>query len=394
MALAIRISPRCTNTPSTRQFIHLIICCDSLNFGCGSRNFLTKFVFHLKINLLSLLTQSFDHTLGILQTFTGNIHFQFTNTKIKFKIKTRVNDLSNKTLPRINICFLESTIPLGNMIWLILLLLSNNLSGLNRICDITHDSNNTTINTLIVVGIVLSVVIQSANSPTITTNNNISIAILMILQIISKSTLNDGFHSEIMENPDSLVGKLSKIIVLNSKTNLKTISLVSFASIKKIQSRNTAVINSGNIGILSSIKIRTGSKTLGISKRTFTAKTKTTYKIVAIILIRSTVSCIQVLHIALTKPSAIITHCKRRISRCWQDHLEGILIASTNMTVISISRQFTNNCHYLIGIKRVRKDFKHFASLSDCKTRLATNTSTMSLNNAICQLHLISPNVL
>ena len=210
----------------------------------------------------------------------------------------------------------------------------------------------------------------------------------MILKIITNSALNNGLHSEIVENPNSLIGKLTKIVILNSKTDFKTISLISFASIKKIQRRNTAVINSGNIGILSSIKIRTGSKTLGISKRTLAPKTKATYKIVAIILVRRTVSCIQVLHISLTKTSAIITHGKRRISRCWQDHLEGILITSTNMTIISISRQFTNNCHHLIGIERIRKDFKHFAGLSDCKTRLATNTSTMSLNNAICQLHL------
>ena len=183
------------------------------------------------------------------------------------------------------------------MIWLIFLFLTNNLSGLNRICNITHDSNNTTINTMIIIRIILGIIIESANSPAITANYDIGIAILMILQIIADTTLNNGFHSEIMENPNSLTSKLSKIMVLNSKTDFKTISLVGFTSIKKIQSRNTAIINSGNIGILNSIKIRTSSKTLGISKWTLTSKTKTTNKIVAIILVRSTISRIKVLHI-------------------------------------------------------------------------------------------------
>ena len=191
-----------------------------------------------------------------------------------------------------------------------------------------------------------------------------------------------------MENPDSLSRKLTKVKSLNGETNLKTVSLVSFATIKKIQSRNTTIINSSNISMLHTIIIRTGGKTLGISKRTLTSKTKTAYKIIAIILVTSTISGIQVLHVNLTKTSAIITHSKRRISRCWQDHLKRILITSTNMTIISISRQFTNNCHHLIGIKRVRKDFKHFASLCDGKTRSTLNTSTVSFNNAICQLHL------
>ena len=199
----------------------------------------------------------------------------------------------------------------------------------------------------------LAVISQSAHSPTVTTNYNVLIAISMILQRRNNSTLDNRLHLKVMEDTNSLLTKLREIVLLNSKTNFQTIRLICVCRIKQIQGWNTTIINSSNISMLHTIVIRTSGKTLGISKRTFTSKTKTAHKIIAIILVTSTIGGIQTFHILLTKTSTIITHGKRRISRCWQDHLKGILITSTNVTVISISRQFTNSRHYFVRVKRV-----------------------------------------
>ena len=201
--------------------------------------------------------------------------------------------------------------------------------------------------------IMIIVIRQSANSPTLSANNNILITVSMILQRRNDSSLNNRFHLKIMKNTNSLLTKFIEIVLLNSKTNFQTIRLICFCRIKKIQCWNTTIINSSNISILCAVIIRTSSKTLSISEWTLTSKTKTTYKIITVILVAGTIGCVKTLHILLTKTSAIITHRKRRISRCWQDNLEGILIASTNMTIISISRQFTNSRHYFVRIKRV-----------------------------------------
>ena len=69
------------------------------------------------------------------------------------------------------------------------------------------------------------VIIKTANSPAITADDDISIAILMIHKIPTNTTFKDGFHSEIVEDSLGLISKLLKVMLLNSKTNLKTIRL-------------------------------------------------------------------------------------------------------------------------------------------------------------------------
>ena len=202
---------------------------------------------------MGLFTQGLDYVFSILQTFTTNIHLKLADIKIELKIKAGVKNLSNKTLPRINIGFLESSIPLLDMIGHFFLLLTHNLCGLNRIGNIAHDSYDTTINSMVVAGEITVVVIESANPPTFTTDDDIGIAVLMILQIIPDTTFKDGFHAEIVEDSLSLVCKLLKVMLLNSKTNLKTIRLRRIRSIEKIQSRNSALVNRCNIGILLAI---------------------------------------------------------------------------------------------------------------------------------------------
>jgi hypothetical protein len=89
---------------------------------------------------------------------------------------------------------------------------------------------------MVAAGEITVIIIESANSPTLTTNNDISIAILMIHKITTNTTFNDGFHSEVVENSLSLIGELLKVMLLNSKTNLKTIRLRSIRSIKNNKS--------------------------------------------------------------------------------------------------------------------------------------------------------------
>ena len=127
MHCSLRVSPCCTNTPTTSKIIHLIVCFDCFNTSFSSRDFLTKFVSHLNINILSLLTQGFNNILSILQSFSTNIHLKLTDIKIKFKIKILTKNFCDETLPRSNICITKGTIPLGNMIWLVCFLLTNKL---------------------------------------------------------------------------------------------------------------------------------------------------------------------------------------------------------------------------------------------------------------------------
>ena len=153
------------------------------------------------------------------------------------------------------------------MIWSFGLFLTNKMRNLNRIRDITHQSNNATLNTLIMIWELHVIIIESANTPPITINNNISLTIFLG-KIPMNATINNGLHSEIMKNPDSLLTKLLEIILLNSKTNLQTIRLSSVCRMNKIQRRHTRIINSSNISILLTIEIRGCGKTLSISKRT------------------------------------------------------------------------------------------------------------------------------
>ena len=135
------------------------------------------------------------------------------------------------------------------------LFLTNNLCGLNRIGDVTHDSNYPTINLMVIIWIIVIITINTTNSPSITADNNISITVLMILQIISDTSFKEGFHPKIVENSLRLICKLLEILLLNSKANLKTIRFRSIGSIEKIKSRNTTLINRGNIGIFLAIVI-------------------------------------------------------------------------------------------------------------------------------------------
>ena len=127
MYCPLRISPCCTNTPSTSKIIHLIVCFDCFNTSFSNRDFPTEFVSHLNINILSFLTQCFNNILSILQSFTANIHLKLADIKIKFKIKILTKNFCNKTLPRINVGLSKSSIPLGDMIWLVCFLLTNKL---------------------------------------------------------------------------------------------------------------------------------------------------------------------------------------------------------------------------------------------------------------------------
>ena len=127
MHCSLRVSPCCTNTPTTSKIIHLIVCFDCFNTSFSSRDFLTKFVSHLNINILSLLTKGFNNIFSILQSFSTNIHLKLTDTKVQFKIKILTKNFCDETLPRINVGLAESSIPLGNMIWLVCFLLTNKL---------------------------------------------------------------------------------------------------------------------------------------------------------------------------------------------------------------------------------------------------------------------------
>ena len=255
MIFTLGISPSSTNTPAASQFVHSIIRSDCFYFVLGCLNFLGEFFLHLHVNFLGLFTQGLDYVFSILQTFTTNIHFQLSDTKIKLKIKTRVKNLSNETLPRINICFLESSIPLLDMIGHFFLLLTHNLCGLNRVGNIAHDSHDTTINSMVITREIAIIIIKTANPPAITADDNVGVAILMILQIISDTPFKDGFHSKIVEDSLSLISKLLKVMLLNGKTNLKTIRLRCIRGIEKIQSRNTTLVNRCNIGILLTVVI-------------------------------------------------------------------------------------------------------------------------------------------
>ena len=227
----------------------------------------------------------------------------------------------------------------------------------------------------------------SSDLPTLSFNDRICMRVRMIFNGLTNPTIDDGFHFKIVKDSLGLIRKLTKIILLNSKADFKTIRFRCFSDPKKIQTRNTAFVHSRNIVVRFSVVVRCCAKTLSISKWTLRPKTKTAHKIITIILVRSTIRCIQFLHIFLTKTSTIITHGKIRISLSGQNNLKRILITCCYMSIISISRKLTNNCHNLIGIKRIRKDFKHFASLSDCKLIRTIKPATVNLNRAICQLH-------
>ena len=151
---------------------------------------------------------------------------------------------------------------------------------------------------------------DSANLPTLTLDNNISMRVRMIIQTTISTTLNNGLHLKVVVNSFRLGAKLIKIILLNSKIDFQSIRFCCWTNIKQIKRRNTGLIHSRNIRILGSIKIRRCTKTLRISKRTLRTQPKTTNEIITIILVTCTICCIQFLHILLTKTSTIITHCK------------------------------------------------------------------------------------
>ena len=65
------------------------------------------------------------------------------------------------------------------------------------------------------------------------------------------------------------------------------------------------------------------------------------------------------------------------------------MIASTNVRIVSISCKFTNNCHNLIGIQRIRKDLKHFAGLCDAKLIRTIDTDTVDFDCTICKFHFL-----
>ena len=142
---------------------------------------------------------------------------------------------------------------------------ASKILSIYRISNITHDSNNTGRNFVIMIR-KQTVIINSTYSPSLTTNHNILIAVISEVPI--NATSNSRLLLKIMENSNSLAREFAKIVNLYCKTNLKTIRFGSFAGMNKIKIRNTSIINSSNISILHTIKIRSGSKTLGISKRT------------------------------------------------------------------------------------------------------------------------------
>ena len=152
------------------------------------------------------------------------------------------------------------------MIWRFFFFNTSKILSIYRIRNIAHDSNNTARNLVVMIRKQIVVVIDSTYSPPIPTNHNILIAVIREVPI--NSTNNGRLLLKIMENSNSLTRKLTKIVSLYCKTNLKTIRLGSFAGVNKVEVWNTSIINSSNIGILHTIKIRGGSKTLGISKRT------------------------------------------------------------------------------------------------------------------------------
>ena len=82
------------------------------------------------------------------------------------------------------------------------------------------------------------------------------------------STRDNRLSLKIMEDTNRFLTKFIEVMLLNSKTNFKTIRFVSINAVKKIQCGNTTIINSSNISILLAIIKRCGGKTLGISKRT------------------------------------------------------------------------------------------------------------------------------
>ena len=81
-----RISPRRPSSPATSKITQIIICLICINKIGASLKFLTHVFLKRKINLLSSVTQYIDNILCVLQTFSTNIHFQFANTKLNFKI--------------------------------------------------------------------------------------------------------------------------------------------------------------------------------------------------------------------------------------------------------------------------------------------------------------------
>ena len=97
--LIISVCPCCTHTPTTSKIIHSIISANCFHLSFSSSDLLTKHFLHFKENILGLISQSLNYCLGILQSFSTNIHLKFANTKFQFKIKTLIDNLGNKSLP-------------------------------------------------------------------------------------------------------------------------------------------------------------------------------------------------------------------------------------------------------------------------------------------------------
>ena len=169
------------------------------------------------------------------------------------------------------------------------------------------------------------------------------------------------------------------VILIHINRNLDAILFVGIRLVHQREDGTAALILIGSIKPTSAIKISLDGKTIRVCKGSLATKTKAANGIVAIVSRTTEIRSIELHTILMIHASAVVTNRKYGRNSSGNMNVKRYAnLASLNVRIVGIGREFTNNRENLVRIQTVRKDKECLRRCFDAKLRLFKLTGLLN----------------